>query len=95
MKKTGKKLSELALVMQQFPQVLVNIKTTNDVKAVFMDNTDVKNAIADVENKIGNDGRVLVRASGTEPLIRVMIEGMNQEVITQYAESIADVIRAL
>ena len=95
MKKTGKKLSELALVMQQFPQVLVNIKTTNDVKAVFMDNTDVKNAIADVENKLGNDGRVLVRASGTEPLIRVMIEGMNQEVITQHAESIADVIRAL
>ena len=95
MKKTGKKLSELALVMQQFPQVLVNIKTTNDAKAVFMDNTDVKNAIADVENKLGNDGRVLVRASGTEPLIRVMIEGMNQEVITQHAESIADVIRAL
>lgn len=95
MVQTGKKLSELASVMQQFPQVLVNIKTTNEVKAKWETDENVKKAIADVENKLGDCGRVLVRASGTEPLIRVMLEGMNQEEITAYAESIADVIRSI
>ena len=95
MVQTGKKLSELASVMQQFPQVLVNIKTTNEVKAKWETDENVKKAIADVENKLGDLGRVLVRASGTEPLIRVMLEGMNQEEITEYAESIADVIRSI
>ena len=95
MVQTGKKLSELASVMQQFPQVLVNIKTTNEVKAKWETDENVKKAIADVENKLGDFGRVLVRASGTEPLIRVMLEGMNQEEITAYAESIADVIRSI
>ena len=75
--------------------MLVNIKTTNEVKAKWETDENVKKAIADVENKLGDCGRVLVRASGTEPLIRVMLEGMNQEEITAYAESIADVIRSI
>ena len=94
-KKTGKKLSELASEMVKFPQVMVNIKTTNDIKAVFMSDERVTNAIDAAEKRLAGDGRVLVRASGTEPLIRVMIEGMDEQLITDCAESIADVIRSL
>ncbi len=95
LKKTGKKLSELAAVMQKFPQVMENVKTTNEVKATFADNAKVKEVIAQVESELHGDGRVLVRASGTEPLIRVMIEGMNEEMISEQAKRIADTIRAL
>lgn len=95
MKRTGKSLKELASVMEQFPQVLVNITVTKDVKEIYADDVEVKNAIEQVEKELGNDGRVLVRASGTEPLIRVMIEGKDTEKITAQAEFIADKIRQL
>lgn len=95
MKRTGKSLKELASVMEQFPQVLVNITVSKEIKDKYADDENVKSAIAEVENELGSDGRVLVRASGTEPLVRVMIEGKNTDEITKQAEYIADKIRNL
>lgn len=95
MKRSGKKMCELGSVMDTYPQVLVNIKTTNEVKAVWADDESVKASIDEVNEKLGSDGRVLVRASGTEPLIRVMLEGKDIDEISKYAEFIADKIRAL
>lgn len=95
MKRSGKSLKELASIMEQFPQVLVNITVTNDIKEIFATNKNVVNAIKEVEDQLKSDGRVLVRASGTEPLVRVMIEGKNIDEITKQAEYIADKIRNL
>lgn len=95
MKRTGKSLKELASVMEQFPQVLVNITVTKEVKEKYADDESVKSAIAEVEKELGDNGRVLVRASGTEPLVRVMLEGKNIDDITAQAEYIADKIRNL
>lgn len=92
-KRSGKSLSELASCMETYPQVLVNIKTTADVKARYADDEAVKAIIADVEKRLDGNGRVLVRASGTEALIRVMLEGKDIDVITDYANEIAEVIR--
>lgn len=95
MKTTGKSLKQLCEVMESFPQVLINIKTTNDIKNNFKNNEKVILAKQSVEQALGDNGRVLLRASGTEPLVRVMIEGKNQHEIEGYAEKIANVIREL
>lgn len=94
-KRTGKSLKDLAAVMEQFPQVLVNITVTKEVKEMYANDEAVNSAILKVENELGSDGRVLVRASGTEPLVRVMIEGKDIDEITAQAEYIADKIRNL
>ena len=95
MKRSGKSLSQLAACMEVYPQILVNIKTTNEVRNTYAESKDVADAIADVEKKLGTNGRVLVRASGTEPLVRVMLEGKDIGEITELAEYIADKIRNL
>ncbi|MBF1161671.1 MAG: phosphoglucosamine mutase, partial [[Eubacterium] sulci] len=78
--------------IELFPQVLVNARVHNDNKKIFMNDEEVKQKIADVEAKIGEDGRVLIRPSGTEPLVRVMIEGKDTEVINELAEDLAALI---
>lgn len=93
MKETGKKLSELADVMQVFPQVLVNVRVSDFGKARFPRDKEIKNAIAAAEKELGNDGRVLVRVSGTEPLVRVMLEGKDEEKINILAQEIAQVVK--
>ena len=93
LKETGKSAKELASAMQTYPQVLINIKVENSRKSGFLQDTDIAAVIQKYEAVLGEDGRILVRASGTEPLIRVMIEGKDQQEITKYAEHIADVIR--
>lgn len=95
MKRSGRTLSQLASCMEVYPQILVNIKTTNEVRNTYAESKDVADAIADVEKKLGTNGRVLVRASGTEPLVRVMLEGKDIGEITELAEYIADKIRNL
>ena len=70
----------------------VNARVHNDNKKIFMNDEEVKHKIADVEAKIGEDGRVLIRPSGTEPLVRVMIEGKDTEVINELAEDLASLI---
>ena len=89
---SGKKASELSEEIELFPQVLVNARVHNDNKKIFMNDEEVKQKIADVEAKIGEDGRVLIRPSGTEPLVRVMIEGKDTEVINELAEDLASLI---
>lgn len=86
------KLSDLSNIMIKYPQVLINVKISNDKKSDFYMNDKIKNSIIKVEDLLGTDGRVLVRPSGTEPLIRVMLEGKDLELINKYAKEIADVI---
>ena len=93
-KRSGKKLSELASVMQVYPQVLVNAKVKNEFKneEVYMAVPEIRKAIEDIENEFKNSGRVLIRPSGTEPLVRVMIEGKDERVIKERAEYLADLM---
>lgn len=92
MKITGKKLSELAAEMTIFPQKLVNIRVTD--KHAVTDNAKVASKIEEVETEMNGNGRVLVRPSGTEPLVRVMVEAASEEDCENYVERIAEVVRA-
>lgn len=95
LKKSGKKLSELAGVMRKFPQVMINVKVDNLGKLKLYTDEEIKNAIDRVkkEFELKNNGRILVRASGTEPLIRVMLEGEDLDKITVLANEIANLIK--
>ena len=89
---SGKKLSELADEIKIYPQVLVNARINNDYKKTYMKDEEVAAAIADIEAKMAGNGRVLIRPSGTEPLVRVMIEGTDTEMIQTLAEDLAALI---
>jgi phosphoglucosamine mutase len=86
----GKPLSELAAVMTRMPQVLVNLAVERKVPLDQL--PEVMKAITDVEQKLGGDGRVLVRYSGTESKARVMIEGSDEALIRTWADEIAGVL---
>lgn len=92
MTETGKKLSELALVMEVLPQALVNAKVPNHKKESFMEYAEIAEAVRTLEDKFNGEGRVLIRPSGTEPMVRVMIEGKDQNLIEQEAEKLARLI---
>jgi phosphoglucosamine mutase len=92
MVKTGKKLSELAGVMEVMPQALFNATVPNHKKDQYMEYPEIAQAIEDLNKKFAGDGRVLIRPSGTEPLVRVMIEGKNQEQIEEEAKKLAKLI---
>lgn len=92
MVQTGKKLSELAKVMEVMPQALVNAKVPNHKKEHFMEYPEIAQAVEELERKFAGEGRVLIRPSGTEPLVRVMIEGKNQNEIDQEAKNLAELI---
>ncbi len=77
--------------MKKYPQLLVNVRVTDKEKA--MEHEQVKKVIAEVEAEMNGNGRVLVRPSGTEPLVRVMAEAPTEEACRTYVERIADVIR--
>ncbi len=93
MRESGKTLSELASEMQIFPQVLINVRVSDFGKARFPRDNEIKNAIEAAEKELGDDGRVLVRVSGTEPLVRVMLEGKDEEKINILAQEIAQVVK--
>jgi phosphoglucosamine mutase len=80
--------------MQKYPQVLVNVKTS---KKVDPDKDEsIQKAVKSIEKKLGDTGRVLLRASGTEPLIRVMVEGQSEGLVKEYANYLAgDVKKAI
>jgi phosphoglucosamine mutase len=88
---SGKNLHELKSGMQKYPQVLINVKTTKKVNP----DTDVaiQKAVRAVEEKLGNKGRVLLRASGTEPLVRVMVEGEQADLVNNYAQQLAEEVK--
>lgn len=92
LKHTGKKISELASEMQVYPQVLINVRVSNFGKARLDKDEEVQLAIREASEELGDTGRVLVRVSGTEPLVRVMLEGEDYNQIKSLAESIAKVI---
>lgn len=78
--------------MEIFPQVLINVMPKYG-RVRFTSDMEIKNAIKRAENELGNDGRVLVRVSGTEPLVCVMLEGKDKAKIQSLGEAIADVVR--
>ena len=78
--------------MKELPQVLVNAKVPNHMKNIYLEDEEVVEAIKVVEDRLNGVGRVLIRPSGTEPLVRVMLEGENQEEINEMAHSIANLI---
>lgn len=96
-KRSGKKLSELKTVMTKYPQYIVNIRTTDKAKLAFYTDDDIKAILEDGKNKLGDTGRLVVRPSGTEPLIRVMTEGedakFTEAIAKQVAERIEDKLK--
>ncbi len=88
-KSTGKPLSELAATMKELPQVLVNAKVPNNMKDIHEKDEEIMADIKEMEEKMAGCGRVLIRPSGTEPLVRVMLEGENQEEIDKMAHDLA------
>ncbi len=94
MARTGKTASELASVMQVYPQTMINVPASPELKALLKTDDDIKNSISSVAERLGDEGRILVRASGTEPLIRVMLEGKNIKEIAAMAEEVAAVIKS-
>ena len=89
----GKKASEIAGIMNAYPQVLVNAKVNSNKKDEFKTNPEIQEAVKKLEEEFAGNGRVLVRASGTEPLIRVMIEGEDIQYITKKANELAEMIK--
>lgn len=87
----GKPLSELRSIMRSYPQVLENVRVAS--KDGWEQNEAIREAIRSVEAKLGDEGRVLVRPSGTEPLIRVMAEGPDETIVQEYVTEIANVVR--
>ena len=90
---TGKDLSELAKIMEVLPQALVNAKVANHKKDKYMEYPEIAEAIKALETKFAGEGRVLIRPSGTEPLVRVMIEGKDQAAIQEEAQKLANLIQ--
>ena len=90
---TKKPLSELAKVMTVMPQALVNAKVPNHKKDRYMEYPEIANAIEELNRKFAGEGRVLIRPSGTEPKVRVMIEGKDQKMIEEEAKKLADLIQ--
>ena len=92
-KETGKPLSELASMMVELPQVLVNATVPNDKKNIHETDSEIVEEIKKIEEKLDGCGRVLIRPSGTEPLVRVMLEGKVQSELDKMAHSLAKLIQ--
>ncbi len=86
-------LSQLASVIKRFPQVLINVKVSSEKKSLYASDDVIMDSISNAEKTMGKRGRILVRSSGTEPLIRVMLEGEDIEEITQIANEISQLIK--
>ncbi|MGZ4958718.1 MAG: phosphoglucosamine mutase [Methylomonas sp.] len=91
MQRTGKNLHDLKSGMKKYPQVLVNVRTDKKVKIDEIES--IKKAVEAVEKKLGDKGRVLLRSSGTEPLVRVMVEGVDEEDVTKFANQLANDVK--
>jgi phosphoglucosamine mutase len=91
-RRKGVSLTDLASCMERFPQVLLNVPVEDPDR---LENTEaVWEAVRAAEESLGDRGRVLVRASGTEPLVRVMVEAPSQEEATRHAQTIGETVRA-
>jgi phosphoglucosamine mutase len=88
--KTGLSLHDLKSGMHKYPQVLINVRTKQKVD---LNHSGIQNAVKAVENSLGANGRVLLRASGTEPLIRVMVEGHDFSSVENFAKQLAEDVK--
>ena len=79
--------------MTRYPQVLINVRVTPEGKLRFFTEPEIKRKIEEVKKELGEDGRILVRLSGTEPLVRVMLEGLDKEKIRRLANETAELIK--
>lgn len=91
--KSGTTLAQLSKVMTVYPQVLINVPVTPEGKMKYNNDEYIISAVQEAEMELHGDGRVLVRVSGTEPLVRVMLEGMDTDQITRLGNYIADVVK--
>jgi phosphoglucosamine mutase len=91
MKRTGRPLAELAAGMSQFPQVMVNVRVAERIDP--RESPDIQAAVRRVEAELGDTGRVVLRASGTEALIRVMVEGQDESIVTRHANALAETVK--
>lgn len=87
------KVSELSKIMKKYPQAQVNVKVCNEKKPLYQEDSEILNEINVIKEKLGDNGRIVVRASGTEPLIRVMLEGENQSELEEMANKLAKLIK--
>jgi phosphoglucosamine mutase len=88
---SGRNLHELKADVQKYPQVLVNVRTSKKINPDY--DESIQKAVKAAEKKLGREGRVLLRASGTEPLIRVMVEGQHEDAVNTLARQLADDVR--
>jgi phosphoglucosamine mutase len=93
MQRTGRSLSDLAAGMDQFPQVLLNVRVREPVDPT--QSAAVRDAVGGVEAELGGRGRVVLRASGTEPVIRIMVEGEDRHQVSALASRLADSVRGV
>ena len=93
LKQSGKPLSTLAKVMTRYPQTTVNIKMSKEGKIAFYTDREIAQKLDEVKAILGKDGRIVVRPSGTEPLIRVMVEGSDTQQIETLAGEVAELIK--
>ncbi|MDD3228871.1 MAG: phosphoglucosamine mutase [Oscillospiraceae bacterium] len=93
LKRRQAKLSSLVTLMTRYPQVLVNVEVAEDGKARFASDAVVQEAVEKARKELGEDGRIVVRPSGTEPLLRVMVEGQDTQLIRKLANSVAGVLK--
>ena len=94
LKQSGEKMSDLASVMEVLPQVLINAPVKTENKNKYTEDSEIMAEIEKIESEFSGSGRVLIRPSGTEPLVRVMIEGKDIDLITKRAESLAKLIES-
>ena len=87
------KVSELSKIMKKYPQAQVNVKVCNEKKPLYQEDSEILNEINVIKENLGDNGRIVVRASGTEPLIRVMLEGENQTELEEMANKLAKLIK--
>ena len=92
-KKSGKKVSELAELMETFPQVLYNVTIPAEKKGHWQEDADIAALIEKYTEELGDNGRILVRESGTEPLVRVMVEGKDARQIETAAQAITEQVK--
>ena len=90
-----KPLSELASIMKKYPQHMVNVHADENGKRAFKENALIKEVISDAERKLGESGRILVRPSGTEPVVRIMVESKESDAAISVCEAVAEKIRAI
>jgi phosphoglucosamine mutase len=94
MVRSGKSLAELRSGMQKYPQIMINVPVSAGARAQFDDSENINRALRDVENELNGKGRVILRPSGTEPLIRVTLEGSDSSQVERLANQLADTVRA-